>query len=82
MSGQHNERRRCVMVWTEGIKAEMLKNKLNQEAVAKKLGISATAFSNKLLGYSEFKASEVYKLATMLNLRGQYDEYFFRQEME
>ena len=82
MSGQHTRKEEMCNGMDRRHKAEMLKNKLNQEAVAKKLGISATAFSNKLLGYSEFKASEVYKLATMLNLRGQYDEYFFRKEME
>ncbi len=70
------------MVWTDGIKAEMMKRKLTQDMVAKMLNISTTAFSNKILGYSEFKASEVYKLANILGINGQYDEYFFKNGLE
>lgn len=70
------------MVWTDGIKAEMTKRKLTQDMVAKMLNISTTAFSNKILGYSEFKASEVYKLANILGINGQYDEYFFKNGLE
>lgn len=70
------------MVWTDGLKAEMKRNNLTQEDVAKALGISSTSINMKLLNRVEFKASEVFKLASLLNIRGQYDDYFFREEME
>lgn len=70
------------MVWTDGLKAEMKRNNLTQEDVAKALGISSTSINMKLLNRVEFKASEVFKLASLLNIRGQYDDYFFREELE
>ena len=56
------------MINTLKLKAAIAESGMNQEQIAKMLGVSLCTFNYKLNGTSEFKASEIKKLAELLHL--------------
>lgn len=50
------------------LRAEIAKKRITNRAIAANLNISEQAFYNKLNGISEFKISEINKLASILSL--------------
>lgn len=61
------------MTNTLKLRALLIENNLTNEEVAKKLGISKQSFSMKINNKREFKASEINKLSTFLNLSNSAD---------
>lgn len=59
------------MTNTLKLKAAITESGLNQEQIAKMLGVSLCTFNYKLNGVSEFKASEIKKLAELLKLENE-----------
>lgn len=51
------------------IKAEMARNNITIKELAKKMGLSTNALSKKLNNKTEFKASELVKIAHLLNVK-------------
>ena len=72
------------MTDTQKLKAKIVESGLTQAKVANKLGISVTSFNNKLLNRSSFKASEMFCLCELLNIRKDEDakSIFFAQNSE
>ena len=58
------------------LKARIVEKGFTQGEIAEKLGISATAFNNKITGKVELKASEIFKLSEILDIDNK-DAYFF-----
>ena len=56
------------MINTLKLKAAIAESGMNQEQIAKMLGVSLCTFNYKLNGVSEFKVSEIKKLAELLDL--------------
>ncbi len=56
------------MTNTLKLKAAIAESGLNQEQIAEMLGVSLCTLNYKLNGTSEFKASEIKKLAELLHL--------------
>lgn len=57
------------------LKGLMAENGLSQQDTAKLIGMSKRTFEHKIQGKSEFKASEIYMLATKFSVN---IDYFFR----
>lgn len=57
--------------------AEMARQKINQSRLAEMLGISDRTMSNKLLGHSDFKLSEMMKIKSQF---GKTLDYLFERE--
>lgn len=61
----------------------LLKHNTTKRKIANLLGISLSGLYNKLSNVSEFKASEIQKIATMLNLTvEEREKIFFAQCVE
>lgn len=60
-----------IMTNTLKLKAAIAESGLNQEQIAKMLGVSLCTFNYKLNGVSEFKASEIKKLTELLKLKNE-----------
>ena len=58
------------------LKGRIVEFGYTQSELAEKLGLSATGFNNKLNGRTEFTASEISELSSILEI-GNKDEYFF-----
>ena len=58
------------------LKARIVEKGYTQGEIAEKIGISATAFNNKITGKVDFKASEIFKLSEILDIDNK-DAYFF-----
>lgn len=56
------------MTDTQKLKAKIIENGMTQAKIARKLGISATAFNNKLLNRSSFKSEEMFHLCEILKI--------------
>lgn len=56
------------MTKTLELKALLIRQNLNQEQVAKELGITVPTFNYKLNNKKEFKASEIKKLSEILQM--------------
>ncbi len=50
------------------LRAEIARKGITARSIAKEIGISETAFYNKLKGFSEFKESEIRVLIALLDL--------------
>lgn len=61
---------------TNKVKAKMLELGITQTYIADSLGISYQALSNKLHNKTEFKASEIKKMCSILDIADK-DAYFF-----
>lgn len=59
------------MTNTLKLKAAIAESGLNQEQIAKMLGVSLCTFNYKLNGVSEFKASEIKKLSELLKMKNE-----------
>lgn len=59
------------MINTLKLKAAIAESGMNQEQIAKMLGVSLCTFNYKLNGTSEFKASEIKKLAELLKMENE-----------
>ena len=59
------------MINTLKLKAAIAESGMNQEQIAKMLGVSLCTFNYKLNGISEFKASEIKKLAELLKMENE-----------
>lgn len=71
------------MINTLKLKAAIVESGLNQEQVAKMLGVSLCTFNYKLNGVSEFKTSEIKKLAELLRLTTDKTmQIFFTDQVE
>lgn len=64
------------MTATNKLRAKLSEMQLTQSDVADKLGISYQSFNYKLNGKTEFKASEIKKLCSILKITDK-DAYFF-----
>lgn len=58
------------------LKGRIVEFGFTQTDIAEKLGLSPTAFNNKLNERTEFTASEISKLSSILKIKNK-DEYFF-----
>ena len=58
------------------LKGRIVEFGFTQTDIAEKLGLSPTAFNNKLNERTEFTASEISKLSCILKIKNK-DEYFF-----
>jgi len=56
------------MIDTEKLKGAVVAAGLTQAEIADKIGLSPTAFNNKVTNKTEFKASEIAKIVSLLNL--------------
>lgn len=67
------------MTNTELLKAKIEESGLKREYLANKLGITRYSLTNKISNKSEFKASEIPKLCTELNIKSakERDRIFF-----
>ena len=59
------------MINTLKLKAAIAESGMNQEQIAKMLGVSLCTFNYKLNGTSEFKVSEIKKLAELLKMENE-----------
>lgn len=71
------------MIDTEKLKGAIVAAGFTQAEIADKIGLSPTAFNNKITNKTEFKASEIAKINTLLGL----DEYdisniFFAKQVD
>jgi DNA-binding XRE family transcriptional regulator len=62
------------------LKIEMLRAKTNQGELAKAIGISYNALSNKLRGKTEFRMSEMLAIKKELGSRKPLEELFDKEE--
>ena len=66
------------MTNAQELEIQLIRKQKTKKSLAKALNISEMALSNKLKGKSEFKASEIDKAATFLQLsRDERDNIFF-----
>lgn len=56
---------------TDKLKGKLVEKRKNYNECSKALGITITAFSNKMNGHSKFNIEEVNSLANYLNLTNQ-----------
>lgn len=71
------------MLQTKKLRGALEEYDLNSyRAVANLLGISKGAASMKMRGMTQFKASEIFTIATACNLFGRIEEIFFAEEKE
>lgn len=71
------------MTNTEKLKGAITASGFTQARVAEKMGISATAFNNKITNKSRFTANEIVFLQKLLNLsRDEVDAIFFNEEVD
>lgn len=71
------------MTNTEKLKGAITASGFTQAEVAEKMGISATAFNNKITNKSRFTANEIVFLKKLLNLsRDEVDAIFFNEEVD
>ena len=70
------KRKRGEKVNEKLLKARIVEKGFTQSEIAEKIGISATAFNNKITGKVDFKASEISKLSDILDIDNK-DAYFF-----
>lgn len=69
------------MTKTLELKALLIRQNLNQEQVAKELGITVPTFNYKLNNKKEFKASEIKKLSEILQMTAEeVNNIFFAEE--
>jgi transcriptional regulator with XRE-family HTH domain len=66
-----------IMTDTEKLKFALLKSKLTQREIAKKLGLSFNTVYRKVNGHSEFNASEIQTIGKLLNLNDQEKSAIF-----
>ena len=59
------------------LKGKMRERRITQEELAKIIGVAPSTLNFKLNGSCEFKASEMRKIAEVLDFAGKIDEYFF-----
>ena len=69
------------MTNTLKLRAAILESGLNQEQIAKLLGMTVATFNYKVNNKSEFRASEIKKLCEILKITD-IDAYFFADEVE
>ena len=62
------------------LKLELFRNDLNYSQVAKLMGISYSALSNKMVARSEFTAKEIFKIKKILNLSDERFMEIFKEE--
>ncbi len=71
------------MTNTLKLKAAIAESGMNQEQIAKMLGVSLCTFNYKLNGVSEFKASEIKKLSELLCLNSdKVMQIFFTDDVD
>lgn len=62
------------------LKKEIKRANMSHSDMAEKLGITRSAFSKKMSGVNDFKASQVWEIKKILNLSGEKaEEIFFTQ---
>lgn len=62
------------------LKKEIKRANMSYSDMAKKLGITRSAFSKKMSGVNDFKASQVWEIRKILNLSAEeMDSIFFSQ---
>lgn len=59
------------------LKAEMARQGVTSEEMAKNLNISRSSFSRKMNGSAEFKISEAVKISTILKLNKTHQQMIF-----
>ena len=59
------------------LKKEIKRANMSYSDIAKKLGITRSAFSKKMTGVNAFKASQTWAIKKMLNLSGEKAEQIF-----
>lgn len=65
------------------LKAAIVLSGFTQQEIADKLGLSATAFNNKLRNKTEFKSSEIQKLREILKIKSEeVENIFFAKKVE
>lgn len=71
------------MTNSKKLKGAITSSGFTHAEVANKLGISATAFSNKVTNKSRFIADEIVLLRKLLNLtRDEVDDIFFNERVD
>ena len=71
------------MTNTKKLKGAITASGFTQAEVAEKMGISATAFNNKITNKSRFTANDIVLLRKLLNLsRDEVDAIFFNEEVD
>ena len=71
------------MVNTKKLQGKMRENGYTTESLATAVGLTVNGFFNKLHGKTEFKASEIMRLNTLLSLSAvDTDEIFFAKDVE
>lgn len=71
------------MTNTAKLKAKIIELGLLQENIAMQLGMTSATFNYKLNNKTEFKASEIKKLSTILHLNvDEVFDIFFAEEVE
>lgn len=59
------------------LKKEIKRANMSYSDIAKKLGITRSAFSKKMTGVNAFKASQTWAIKKILNLSGEKAEQIF-----
>lgn len=59
------------------LKKEIKRANMSYSNMAEKLGITRSAFSKKMSGVNDFKASQVWEIKKILNLSGEKAEQIF-----
>lgn len=59
------------------LKKEIKRANMSYSDIAKKLGITRSAFSKKMTGVNDFKASQMWAIKKILNLSGEKAEQIF-----
>ena len=59
------------------LKAEMARQGVTSEEMAKNLNISRSSFSRKMNGSADFKLKEVVKISSILNLNKTHQQIIF-----
>lgn len=71
------------MTNTKELEIELIRKDISKQKVADVLNISLSCLYNKLSNKAEFKASEIYKIAKLLDLTpSQKESIFFAQGVE
>ena len=66
---------------SEEFRAAVVRAHITNRAIAIKLGLSEQALYNKIKGLTEFKSSEIKKVAEILNLSMEEVNYIFFDSM-
>lgn len=64
------------MIWKMGIVGKIAENGYNKTTFSRVLGVSRATLNKKLDGKVEFTATEIQKIANILNIENK-DHYFF-----